>query len=163
MTLKIHTVAFVALDFGIADLIRSNRVPFWFAGQRVVSGVLIGLGIMLVSWALADPRTWRLRAKIAPGHQLTMDGPFQFLRHPIYTALSLPGAWLRFGAPTAAAWAAFVLVVVGSDLLARAEETVRRSRVRPRLYRLLRPHQALHSRRLLSSSDGERRCPRHAG
>jgi protein-S-isoprenylcysteine O-methyltransferase Ste14 len=122
--LAIHTVAFATLYFGIADAIRSNRVPSWFAGQRVVSGVLIGLGIMLVSWALAFLRSWRLRAKIAPGHQLTTDGPFRFLRHPIYMALNLLALGTAFWVPTATVWAAFVLVVIGSDVRARAEEAV---------------------------------------
>src|SRR4030095_8697870 len=63
--LAIHTIAFVVRYLGVAGAIGSNRVPSWFAGQRVVSGVLIGLGIVLVSWALAFLRSWRLRAKVA--------------------------------------------------------------------------------------------------
>lgn len=122
--LAIHTAAFIMLYLGIAEAIRSNRAPSWFAGQRIVSGVLIGLGIVLVSWALAFLRSWRLRAKVAPGHQLTTDGPFRFLRHPIYLALNLLALGSAFWEPTATVWAAFVLVVIGSDLRARAEEAV---------------------------------------
>ena len=114
----------MVLYLGIARAIRSNHVPSWFAGQRVVAGVLIGLGIVLVSWALAFLRSWRLRAKIAPGHHLTTNGPFRFLRHPIYAALNLPALGSAFWVPTAAVWAAFILVVIGSDLRARAEEGV---------------------------------------
>ncbi len=122
--LAIHAVAFMMLYLGIAEAIRSNRAPSWFAGQRVVSGVLIGLGIVLVSWALAFLRSWRLRAKVAPGHQLTTDGPFRFLRHPIYMALNLLALGSAFWESTATVWAAFILVVIGGDLRARAEEGV---------------------------------------
>ena len=122
--LAFRAVAFMVLYLGIARAIRSNHVPSWFAGQRVVAGVLIGLGIVLVSWALAFLRSWRLRAKIAPGHQLTTNGPFRFLRHPIYAALNLLALGSAFWVPTAAVWAAFILVVIGSDLRARAEEGV---------------------------------------
>jgi len=122
--LVVHGVAFMVLYFGIAHAIRSNRVPSWFAGQRIVAGVLIGVGIVLVSWALAFLRSWRLRAKIAAGHQLTTNGPFRFLRHPIYMALNLLALGSAFWVPTATVWAAFMLVVIGSDLRARAEEGV---------------------------------------
>src|SRR5437870_2098869 len=45
--LAIHTLGFAVMYFGVADAIRSNQVPSWFAGQRVVSGALIGLAIVL--------------------------------------------------------------------------------------------------------------------
>ena len=155
--LAVHAVAFMVLYLGIAHAIRSNRVPSWFAGQRVVAGVLIGLGIVLVSWALAFLRSWRLRAKIAPGHQLTTDGPFQFLRHPIY-GLEPPGARFRI-------LGAHCHGVGGVHSRCHRQRPSRprrgrrsRARVRQRLCRLLRPHQALHSRRLLSASNGDGPC-----
>ena len=122
--LAIHALAFMVMYFGVADAIRSNRVPSWFAGQRVVSGAFIGAAIVLVSWALAFLRSWRLRAKVAPGHELTTDGPFRFLRHPIYMALNLLALGTAFWVPTPMVWAAFILVVVGSGARARAEEAI---------------------------------------
>lgn len=122
--LAIHTLAFVVMYLGVSHAFRSNHVPSWFAGQRVVSGALIGVAIALVSWALAFLRSWRLRAKLEPGHQLTTDGPFRFLRHPIYTALNLLALGTAFWVPTPTVWAAFILVVVGSDVRARAEEAI---------------------------------------
>ena len=123
-TLAPHALAFAVLYFGIGRAIRLNRVPSWFVGQRVVAGILITLGIFLVSWALAFLRSWRLRAKIAPGHQLTTSGPFRYLRHPIYMALNLLALGSAFWVPTPTVWAAFVLVVFGSELRARTEEGV---------------------------------------
>lgn len=119
-----HALAFAVMYFGVADAIRSNRVPSWFTGQRVVGASLIGLGMVLVWWALAFLRSWRLRAKLAPGHQLTTDGPFRFLRHPIYMGLNLLALGTAFWVPTATVWAAFILIVVGSDLRARGEEAI---------------------------------------
>ena len=122
--LAIHTFAFAVMYFGVADAMHSNRAPSWFPGQRVVGGGLIGLGMVLVWWALAFLRSWRIRAKLAPGHQLTTDGPFRFLRHPIYMGLNLLALGTAFWVPTATVWAAFILVVIGSDLRARAEEAI---------------------------------------
>jgi protein-S-isoprenylcysteine O-methyltransferase Ste14 len=122
--LAIHAIAFGVLYFGVAHAIRSDRVPSWFAGQRVASGALIGVAIILVSWALAFLRSWRVRAKLAPGHELTTNGPFRLLRHPIYMALNLLALGTAFWVPTATVWAAFILVVIGSDVRARAEEHI---------------------------------------
>jgi protein-S-isoprenylcysteine O-methyltransferase Ste14 len=99
-------------------------VPSWFVGQRVVGAGLIGLAIVLVAWALTFLRSWRIRAKLEPGHQLTTDGPFRFLRHPIYMALNLLALGTALWVPTVTVWTAFILVVIGSTLRARAEEAI---------------------------------------
>ena len=122
--LAIHAFAFAVMYFGVGNALHSNRVPSWFPGQHLVGGGLIALGIVLVWWALAFLRSWRIRAKLAPGHQLTTDGPFGFLRHPIYMGLNLLALGTAFWVPTATVWTAFILVVIGSDLRARAEEAI---------------------------------------
>ncbi|PYS62226.1 MAG: hypothetical protein DMF74_14030 [Acidobacteria bacterium] len=90
-----------------------------FAGSLVIAG-----GAALVVSALVYFRSWRFRATVDKSHQLATGGPFRILRHPIYMGLNLLALGSALWMPTAIVWAAFVLMAIGSDLRARAEETV---------------------------------------
>ena len=79
-----------------------------------------------VVWALLHFTSWRYRAKLDRGHQLATGGPFRILRHPIYMGLNLLALGCAIWVPTAVVWAGFVLMAIGSDLRARAEETLLR-------------------------------------
>jgi len=119
-----HGVAFGVMYFGIANAVLPDRVPVWFAGQRIVGGCLIGGGAVLILWALVFFRSWRFRAKLDQGHQLATEGPFRLLRHPIYMGLNLLALGTAVWVPSAVVWIAFLLMVLGSDLRARSEETI---------------------------------------
>ena len=73
-------------------------------------------------WALVYFRSWRFRATLDKGHQLATGGPFRILRHPIYMGLNLLALGSAIWIPTPVVWTAFVLMAIGSDLRARAEE-----------------------------------------
>ena len=75
-----------------------------------------------MTWALVYFRSWRFRATLDNGHQLATAGPFRILRHPIYMGLNLLALGTALWVPTAIVWTAFVLMAIGSDLRARAEE-----------------------------------------
>jgi protein-S-isoprenylcysteine O-methyltransferase Ste14 len=120
--LAVHTLAFGAMYFGIGTAVLPNRVPVLFAGQRVVAALIIALGAWLMCWALLYFSSWRLRAKLDEGHQLATGGPFKFVRHPIYMGLNLLALGTAVWIPTAILWASLLLMLVGSDLRARAEE-----------------------------------------
>src|SRR5439155_19920964 len=123
--------------FGIFFAVIPGRVPRWFPGQRIVGATVIAAGAALVVWALLHFRSWRVRAKLDPNHELATGGPFRWIRHPIYMGLNLLALGSALWVPTAILWAAFVLMVVGSDLRARAEEALleRAFGVRYREYR----------------------------
>jgi protein-S-isoprenylcysteine O-methyltransferase Ste14 len=110
-----HGVAFFVMYFGMALAVFGRRVPIWFDGQRVVGTVVIAIGWILGMSAMFYFRSWRFRATLDQGHQLATGGPFRLVRHPIYMAL-----W----APTPILWIAFLLMAIGSDLRARAEERI---------------------------------------
>jgi protein-S-isoprenylcysteine O-methyltransferase Ste14 len=122
--LVFHGLAFGLMYFGIGNSVNPERVPEWFPGQRVAGLLVIAAGAALVVWALAYFRSWRFRAALDNSHQLATGGPFQILRHPIYMALNLLALGTALWIPTTIVWAAFVLMVIGSDLRARAEETL---------------------------------------
>lgn len=132
--LAFHALAFVVMYFGIGYAVIPGRVPNWFTGQRVAGTLVIAGGAALVVWALVYFRSWRFRATVDQSHELATGGPFRILRHPIYMGLNLLALGTALWVPTPIVWAAFVLMVMGSDLRARAEETILKQTFGP-LYR----------------------------
>jgi protein-S-isoprenylcysteine O-methyltransferase Ste14 len=122
--LAFHALAFGLMYFGIGYAVIPGRVPNWFPGQRVAATLVIAGGAALIVSALVYFRSWRFRATLDKGHQLATGGPFRILRHPIYMGLNLLALGTALWVPTPIVWAAFVLMAIGSDLRARAEETV---------------------------------------
>ena len=122
--LAFHALAFGLMYFGISYAVIPGRVPNWFPGQRVAGTLVIAGGAALVVSALVYFRSWRFRATLDESHQLATGGPFRILRHPIYMGLNLLALGTALWVPTPIVWAAFVLMVIGSDLRARAEEKV---------------------------------------
>jgi len=124
--LALHMVAFAVLYFGIGSSVLPRRVPHWFAGQRAVGALVIVIGAALASWAIASFHSWRFRAKLDAGHELATNGAFGLLRHPIYAAMNLLALGSAIWTPTLATWIGFALMVIGSELRARSEETLLR-------------------------------------
>jgi protein-S-isoprenylcysteine O-methyltransferase Ste14 len=120
--LAFHALAFALMYFGIGYAVIPGHVPKWFPGQRVAGALVIAAGAALMVWALVYFRSWRFRATVDRGHQLATGGPFQIMRHPIYMGLNLLALGSAIWVPSAIVWAAFVLMAMGSDLRARAEE-----------------------------------------
>jgi protein-S-isoprenylcysteine O-methyltransferase Ste14 len=122
--LAFHALAFGLMYLGMGIAVVPGRVPIWFPGQRVVGSIVIVGGAALMASALVYFRSWRFRATLDKGHQLATGGPFRILRHPIYMGLNLLALGTALWVPSAIVWAAFVLMAIGSDLRARAEETL---------------------------------------
>jgi protein-S-isoprenylcysteine O-methyltransferase Ste14 len=122
--LGFHGLAFAVMYFGICSAVIPGHVPIWFPGQRLAGALVIAGGAALMASALVYFRSWRFRATLDKGHQLATDGPFRIVRHPIYMGLNLLALGTALWVPTAIVWAAFVLMAIGSDLRARAEETL---------------------------------------
>ena len=126
LLLVFHSVAFGAIYLGVGQSAIPGHVPAWFPGQRISGTVVILAGGALMAWAMATFQSWRFRAKLDEGHQLATGGPFRLFRHPIYLALDLLALGTAVWIPSAACWIGFVLMVIGSDLRARAEESLLR-------------------------------------
>ena len=122
--LAFHALAFGLMYFGIGYAVIPGRVPNWFPGQRLAGALVIAGGAALMVWALVYFRSWRFRATLDESHELATGGPFRILRHPIYMGLNLLALGTALWIPTPIVWAAFVLMAIGSDLRARAEETI---------------------------------------
>lgn len=122
--IALHMLAMGLMYYGIAEAVIPNLVPAGFPGRRVAGASIIALGAMVVSWALRHFRSWRYRAEIEPGHRLTTDGPFRFVRHPLYLGMNLLALGSAVWVPTPLVWSGFALMLLGSDLRARSEEAL---------------------------------------
>jgi protein-S-isoprenylcysteine O-methyltransferase Ste14 len=122
--LAFHALAFTAMYVGIGIAVLPHRVPSWFQGHRIAGTLVIAVGAALVVCALVSFRSWRFRAAVDSHHQLATGGPFRLLRHPIYMGLNLLALGSAIWVPTVIVWVAFALMAIGSDLRARAEETL---------------------------------------
>jgi protein-S-isoprenylcysteine O-methyltransferase Ste14 len=120
--MALHMLAFGVLYFGVAEAVLPNAVPNRFPGQRLVGALVIAGGAALMCWSLVYFRSWRFRAKVEAGHELATGGPFRFTRHPIYMGLNLFALGTSLWVPTPIVAAGLLLMLLGSDLRARAEE-----------------------------------------
>lgn len=65
-------------------------------GASVVSIVLLAASVLLVAWAIIAMRLSKLRISPVPAAEsvLITNGPYKFIRHPMYTAIVLGAAGL---------------------------------------------------------------------
>lgn len=86
--------------------------------------LLVAAGLLFAVWArLHLGRNWSGRVEVKTGHELVRDGPYRWVRHPIYSGMLLA---LAGTACAIAEWRgviAFACAVVGVLLRIRAEET----------------------------------------
>jgi len=121
--LAFHLFAFGVLYFGIVKATITDSV-LGFGWRGYVASGAMALGAVLIWWAIASLRSWRFTANLQQGHELSTDGAFRRLRHPIYCGINLIAVGSGIWAPTVLTWSGVLLIIVGSDLRARAEEAV---------------------------------------
>ena len=69
----------------LSDHIFSSSEPLYLAGV-----VLVALGLAFSAWARFHlGRNWSGTVTVKQGHELVRDGPYRYVRHPIYTGLLL--------------------------------------------------------------------------
>lgn len=89
--------------------------------QRLGIGLMVG-GLGLMAWAYLVFRSFRLMPKIEAGHELCEDGPFAWLRHPIYCGINLFYLGTLLLVPHLLVLLQVVASVIAFDIRARAEE-----------------------------------------
>ena len=122
LLLAVHSVAFGVMYMGVGSAVFADRVPVWFAGQRLAGTAIMALGAWLMCWSLTYFKSWRFRAQLDAGHELATGGPYAWVRHPIYAGLNFLALGTAIWIPNVLAWAGVVLMFLGSDLRGRAEE-----------------------------------------
>lgn len=104
----------VVAQFGLLGLLallawpclRAGCVPFFAWG-------LAGAGVALGLWALASnrPGNFNIRPTPRPGGRLVQQGPYRWVRHPMYTAVIAFGLGCAGAASTPWAWLGLVALV----------------------------------------------------
>ncbi len=119
-----HMFAMLVLYFGVGAVVSGRSVRFLFAPQRAAGAAVMLAAAGLAAWTLAVFGSWRLRARIEADHQLSTDGPFRFVRNPIYLGMALIAVGTFLWMPTVVVLVGMLLVFMGCNLRARAEEKV---------------------------------------
>ena len=110
-----------------AGPLNGRRVRFLFPPLPLAGALVMLAAAALAAWTVAVFRSWRLRARVEAGHELSTDGSFRFVRNPIYLGMDLLAAGTFLWVPTPIVLAGMLLVFLGGDLRARAEEKVLRA------------------------------------
>lgn len=132
---SIFGVALQGLSFLIVWVVRppifTSFVPFSNAILGVLEIIAIASAIASILLVIAAVRTlgkeWSLTARVVAGHKLATKGPYNFVRHPIYTAML--GMLLANGIAFSY-WPALLLAIavylVGTLIRIRSEERLLR-------------------------------------
>jgi protein-S-isoprenylcysteine O-methyltransferase Ste14 len=122
--LVLHGAAFAIFYWGLLSELTGNGAPRAGVVAALSGAFLLLLAIVLLTWSLWVFRSWRLLAELDRGHELCTSGPFRWVRHPIYLACDLLALGTAIWIGTPRVWVGAILVVLGGDLRARAEERI---------------------------------------
>lgn len=113
--------ALLALWTKDPGLVGPALLPRSLTLQRFGIGLMAG-GLGLMAWAYVVFRSFRVLPKIEAGHELCEDGPFAWLRHPIYGGVNLFYLGTFLLVPHLSVLIQVVASVIAFDVRARAEE-----------------------------------------
>ena len=92
--------------------------------RGLIGALLHIVATALFAWGITAHRSWNMDARLEPDHQLCTVGPYRFVRHPIYLAFNLLAIGAVVWVPNVAVIVGALLLVVGGDVRARAEERI---------------------------------------
>ncbi len=89
----------------------------------VIADVIVGIGLLLLLWSRVTlGRNWSAGLVLKEDQELIQNGPYAFIRHPIYTGLFLMIFGEAFWYATLSWFALFIAVLVGMWVKAQREE-----------------------------------------
>lgn len=101
------------------------------AAWRLALSIILFILASLLSWTAVQAlgRQWRIDAGLNPEHKLVMSGPYQVIRHPIYTSLLclILGIGLMI-TPLPLLALATLAALVGTEIRVRIEDGLLASR-----------------------------------
>ncbi len=115
----------VVLQFSLIAVVGAFAAPAFVRGQAPVGAwVASGGGLLLMGWAVYCNRPGNFNIHPAPrvGGQLVQQGPYRWVRHPMYTAVfacALGCVWAR---PSGAVWLSAAALVIVLAIKAALEE-----------------------------------------
>ncbi len=90
----------------------------WAGMMLFLAGALVGL------WAISHNRggNFNIRPDLKEGCELIMTGPYHFVRHPMYTSVTLMTLALAVATPIYMQWSSLALLIVVLALKSVREE-----------------------------------------
>ena len=82
LVLVVHAITFWAMYSAIYSYSVQPQAPEGSSMALCMGTLIILAAATLACWTLLTFRSWRLRAKIEPGHELATSGPFKLMWHP---------------------------------------------------------------------------------
>lgn len=122
LLVSFHSLAIGLMYLALGVGLSRGNASMLLAPKPLMGAALILSATGLAAWALLWFPSWRVSAQLDRGHELATGGPFALIRHPIYTSVNLFAVSTFLWVPSWPVLAALLLVVIGSDLRARAEE-----------------------------------------
>jgi protein-S-isoprenylcysteine O-methyltransferase Ste14 len=99
--------------------------PVWLQSLpiQITADVIVFLGLLITLWArLTLGGNWSANVTFKENHELIERGPYQFVRHPIYSGILLMVLGLMIWFGVWGGFLAFVLIFIGLWFKARQEE-----------------------------------------
>jgi len=111
--MKLSSLGLVAAQFVLIALVASPVTALFTSDiVSIVGLMLIVLAVLLAIWALKSMSsgTFQVLPEPTDKSQLTMSGPYRFVRHPMYSAVILAGLGAALSHSTL--WHAAVLIAL---------------------------------------------------
>ena len=90
---------------------------------KIIADVVTFVGLLIMLWARKTlDRNWSANIVLKENHELITSGPYAFVRHPIYTGLSLMVLGVVLYVDTLAFTIFFILFFFGAYYKAKKEE-----------------------------------------
>lgn len=89
---RIYALAYLLLPFYfLTSWLDGAQIPLT-TGNRIIGAIITISGIALFAWSHhALGQNWTAIPALSPDHQLTVNGPFHFVRHPMYSSFFIIG------------------------------------------------------------------------
>lgn len=117
----------VTLQFGLVALLMILAAPAVITGQvKVGAGIMMAIGVAIGVWALAWNQPGKFNIRPTPHHaqMLIQEGPYKWIRHPMYTAVlifSLACAWSASDRSSSIfVWSALAFIGLSAVLMTKA-------------------------------------------
>ena len=115
----------VALQFALIAFLAVIAVPVFLSGRApLVAWAMAAAGMLLGLWALSSnrPGNFNIRPTPREGGQLVQQGPYRWIRHPMYTAVIVCGLACASAATSPWGWLGVAALVAVLATKATFEE-----------------------------------------